>query len=460
MAATEESLARDIATSFGSPTEPEAHVTKFEFDASFQSKVAALVCRDTMFNERTQGLVLPDHFENAAEATLVNISLEYFKKYKQTPDMTILLSLVKKSIEKKVIRGDMVTDVKAALRNIHKENIADRKFVEDEISEFAKHQAMGEFILKAVEWREKGEFSRIDEELKKVMNVGINEMTGSYDYWERIEQRTNVRREEAAGIIKKRGITTGIRGLDKVLYHHGWGRKELSVIMGGPKSGKSTALGTFAKNASLAGYNVIVFSLEVANDIIAERLDASMSDIAVNSLGEHIIEVDSKIRLASKKAGKLMMHEFPTGTLTPSALKRILTRYKANGTKFDLVVVDYGDIMAPNYRTTNEIENSKSIYVDLRAIAQEEDCAMLTATQTNRDGAKARVAKMEHVAEDFNRIRIADLVISINAEESEREKGEARLFFTASRNQKGNFTLRIKQDLERMIFVKKILGYE
>tara|TARA_R110000851_G_C13102760_1_gene569221 strand:- start:6535 stop:7887 length:1353 start_codon:yes stop_codon:yes gene_type:complete len=448
------------ATAAALAVEEEPPIPKFEFDEAFQSKIAALACRDTMFLEQTEGLVHPDHFENAAEATLVNISLEYFQNYKQVPDTVILLDLVRAAIKRKAIRSDMVAEVKASIRGMLKANIADRKYVEDKISDFARHQAMGDFIIKAVEWREKNDFNKIDEELKKVMNVGINEMTGAYDYWEKIEQRTHIRREEAAGRLKKRGITTGIRALDKVLYHHGWGRKEMAVIMGGPKTGKSTALGTFAKNASLAGHNVIVFSLEVSNDIIAERLDASMSDIAVNALGKHIVEVDSKIKIAGKKAGHLKMHEFPTGTLTPSALKRIITRYKSQGIVFDLCVVDYGDIMAPNFRTMNEIENSKSIYVDLRACAQEEDFAMLTATQTNRDGAKARVAKMEHVAEDFNRIRIADLVISINADEAEKEKNEARLYFTASRNQKGNFTLRIQQDLERMIFVKKVLGME
>ena len=82
---------------------------------------------------------------------------------------------------------------------------------------------------------------------------------------------------------------------------------------------------------------------------------------------------------------------------------------------------------------------------------------MLTATQTNREGAKSSVARMEHVAEDFNRIRIADLVISINANEEEKKKGVARLFFAASRNQKGDITVYIRQDFERMQFVKEII---
>ncbi|BBI61622.1 hypothetical protein HSBAA_29280 [Vreelandella sulfidaeris] len=113
--------------------------------------------------------------------------------------------------------------------------------------------------------------------------------------------------------------------------------------------------------------------------------------------------------------------------------------------------------MAPDFRTQDPIENSKSIYVGLRAIAMQYDVALLTATQTNREGARSSVATMTDVAEDFNKIRIADLVISINKTEEEKANQEARLYFAASRNQRSDITIRIKQDLERMQFLTKIL---
>ncbi|MEO9497667.1 MAG: hypothetical protein ABJG42_24550, partial [Vibrio splendidus] len=120
--------------------------------------------------------------------------------------------------------------------------------------------------------------------------------------------------------------------------------------------------------------------------------------------------------------------------------------------------VDYADIMAPDIYTQNEIENSKQIWLGLRAIAQIENAAMITATQTNRTGFKNTTAKAEDVAEDFNKIRIADLVISINRTDEERDRGEARLYFAASRNQSGEFSISIKQDLARMSFIDGVIG--
>jgi len=149
--------------------------------------------------------------------------------------------------------------------------------------------------------------------------------------------------------------------------------------------------------------------------------------------------------------------------MKPSDITKIVNRHKANGIIFDLVVIDYLDIMAPEYRTDNDIANSKSIYLDVRAIAQREGFAILSATQTNREGAKNAkngVAGATDVAEDFNRIRIPDLVISINATEDEKKNGDARLHFAASRNQQDGITLYIKQNLPTMTFIEKYIRTE
>jgi replicative DNA helicase len=461
---TEESLAKDIAVSMGAAVpkaDSESELeSRFEFDAAFQTKITALVLKDPQFNLRTEGLIRPEFFENQAEGTLVNIGLEYFAKYKRTPDLVILMKLVKDGVTRKSIRPDLLFEVKKSIRDIHAANISDRDYVVDEVSVFARHQAMGQAILDSVEYVEKRNFDKAFNVIKLAMDVGAADDMGAYNYFEEIDLRSTIRKEIAAGTRRKRGITTGIRQLDKSLYHDGWGMAELTLLMGGPKSGKSTALAEFGKYASLAGFNVLMVTLEVSKEILAERLDANLADIAVTELGDRINEAQDKIRLAEKKAGALMINEFPTGTMTPAMLRRLIAKYKSQDMVFNMICVDYADIMAPNFKTTDPIENSKSIYIDLRAIAQEEGVALLTATQTNREGAKSAVAKMEHVAEDFNRVRIADLVISINRSEEERAKNEARLFFAASRNQKGEFTIRIKQDMEKMKFMSRILGFE
>jgi replicative DNA helicase len=432
----------------------------YEFDASFQQKIVALSLRDGAFNRRVEGLLKPEFFEDDADATLVDIANDHFGTYKTVPDPIVLVNVIKDKVKSKSIRKDLLPDIQAKIRATNKEDLSGRDYVIDQVSTFAQHQAMAAAILKSAEYLDEGKMEEVDKIMKKAMQVGASSSNTTYDYWEAIEKRSQRRIDLASGKIKPIGISSGVMALDKVLKHKGWGRREMTVFMGGPKSGKTTALGTFAKNASLDGYNVLYATLEVSAEILADRLDAAVTQTAMNKLDSSIKDVETKVKAAKKKAGRFVVEEFPTGTMRPSDLRRVINKHAGDGIIFDLVVVDYADIMAPEVKTNDPIENSKSVYVDLRAIAQTEDVALVTATQTNRNGANASVATMTDVAEDFNKIRIADLVISINATDEEKAMGEARLFFAASRNQEGGFTLRIKQAMERMSFIEHVIARE
>ena len=450
---------------------PIDEVVKFEFDDAFQSRVAMHAVRNLDFVRKTAHLLKPEYFENVGEAAMVALSLDYYKQYQSVPTPTVATALMREAIINKVIRSDVKPIAVEAFKLIFKEtDLSDGTFVAERVAEFAQHQAISAAILNSVDLLARKDINKIATLMKAAVSVGLNTLGEEYDYFQRLDDRTTERAAKKAGLLPPQGITTGLIELDNLLYHRGWGRKELSVILGGAKSGKTTALINFAKNASLAGKNVLYVTLEVAAKIISERLDASVSDTMMKELVDRMHDVAAKVRAQATRAGALKLAEFPSGTFTPNMLRALIDKYKAPGLNpdgsvrepivFDLVVVDYADIMAPDYRTQDSIENSKSVYLGLRAIASEENVAMLTATQTNREGYKSAVAKAEHVADDFNKVRTVDLMISINATDEERAMGQARLFFTASRNQEGGFTVFIEQELAKMKFIKKILGIE
>jgi len=435
-----------------------ANPVAFQFDADFQTKVAALQVRDPVFAQRCDGLVQPLYFVNEAEAVLVKLTTEYFAKYKMLPDKVTLVALTKNAIANKTIRKDMVSDVRDKIKEILSTDISDRDFVIDEVSTFAKHRALEEAILASVSDMDRGDYAKAFARIEQAKLVGVAEDSGGIDYYAHIQDRTERRKMIAAGLYKPDGITTGIKEIDDLLYHKGWGRKELSALMAPAKGGKSMGLADFGKFASFAGYNVLYVSLEVAGRIIADRLDANVSDVLMKGLNDNPFKVQEAVELAAKKAGKFYIHEFPTGTMKGSQLRRLIEKYRARGIVFDLIIVDYADIMAAEYRNDNAIQESKSIWVDLRAIAFEQNAAVLTATQTNRDGAKATSVKATDVAEDFNKIRIADVVIAISATSEEKAVSEARIEFVAHRNGEEGVVIRIQQDRARMKFLSKVLG--
>lgn len=444
------------------PEELETERPHYEFDAAFQSKIAAMTLRDPLFVQRTDGLIDPAYFENTVEARLVSINLAYFKRYKRLPDRASLGELLKKAQATKVFKSEEVPLIGTTLKLLFTHDIADRDFVIDEVAEFARHQA----ILKAMEGSihslERKDFSAIQAAMQKAFNVGSVNVSTGYDYGEELASRTEERVDRAAGKHPPTGISTGFPKLDDLLYHKGWGKRELSVLMGAAKAGKSTALISFGINAiaHVHRYNVLYVTLEVAAKIIAERMDANISDHAMFELNTSIHDVKDKVARFLERAGKFVIHEFPTGSMAVSDLRRLLEHYKGRGLQFDLVIVDYADLMRPERVTDNNIENSKSVYVALRGLAMEEGLAILTATQTNREGAKKTVAGMTDVGDDFNKIRIADVVISINKTDEERVANRARLFFAACRNQQSGISVCIEQAIDRMKFITKIVAGE
>lgn len=438
---------------------------KYDFDLEFQKKIAALLTRDTTFAMRAKDLVRPEYFTDEAVQTVVRIAQEHVSTYRSALDIATMTAVIKDERAKKRIRDDIVGDVVTLTKEIFARgapgiDLSNPRFVTDKIADFAKHQAIENAILSAVPLLEKGEFGKIGELMKQAMAVGGAGEEQVYDYFAEIDNRTQVRKDIASGKVVRRGITTGYSAIDAHLYHYGWGRKELSCLMGAAKAGKSLGLGDFSKNAALAGYNVFYDSLEVSKEIIAGRIDAAMADTLMKDLHVKADDVAATVKKMEAGAGKFLMADHPTGTLKPSQLHRQLERYRADGIIVDLCVVDYADIMASEYRSDNLIDNLRSIYIDLRAVAHEMDCAMLTATQTNRDGAKASTAKATDVGDDWNKARTVDILIGINATDAEKKIGEARLYWALSRNTRDGFQLRIRQNREKMQFLTKVIGEE
>lgn len=434
-------------------------VERYEFDTDFQQKIAAMILRDTQFAQMTDGLIKPDYFENSAYAALISVATRYYEKYKKAPgDKATLGALIKDSLRTKLLTPELARIAIIAVPDLFTTDVSDRDYVADSVATFARHQATAIAIMASVDLVDKRDFEAIGLLMRKAIDTGVASNAGSYDYGEEAQRRMQGRLDRAAGLLPPTGITTGFKILDGYLYHKGWGRKELSVLMGGPKAGKSMGMISFGVNAIAAGYRTLYVTLEVSKEIIAERIDANIAERVINELHLHPHDVKEKVDAFMAKAAPFKIQEYPTGTMRPSDLRRLIENYKSQGVVFDLVIVDYADLMAPEKATDSVTENSKSVYVNLRGMAMQEGYAMLTATQTNRTGAGKAVATMGDVADDFNKVRIADVLISINVSDEDRVKQEARLFFAACRNQRSGFSLRIKQNIHQGKFITAVLG--
>jgi len=448
-------MSEQTAPSSENRTEPDAEQPKYEFDQRFQNKIASLFARANQFAQKTKDLISPDYFENEAASALVRLVQRHLQDYKTVPDYRSLPTLIKAEIAAKRLRQDLVPQIIPLIKN---PDLSNADYVADQVAAFARHQATEQAIMRSVDLLEKGELDKIQELMRHAVNVGLNNQGDDYDYFQEIDNRTQMRKDIASGKIVRNGITTGYSAIDAQLYHYGWGRKELSCMMGAAKAGKSMSLCDFTRNAALAGHNALYVTLEVASVIIADRMDAALSDFMVRELHKDPDKVAKSIKDLERRSGKIKLREYGSGSFKPSNLNRLIETYRNEGVIFDLVVVDYADIMAAEYRADQLRDNLREIYIDLRGLAFEHNVALLTATQTNREGAKAATAKATDVSDDFNKVRTVDVMIGINATDSEIKDGKARLYFAAARNSRSGHTLEIEQDRERMKFITKVLG--
>jgi replicative DNA helicase len=196
---------------------------------------------------------------------------------------------------------------------------------------------------------------------------------------------------------------------------------ELVYVIGRKGDGKSVALLNFGHNAWTAGYNVIIFTLEISKEDYERRFDARAAGISSNGLKmgkledveEQIYEKylerlgRGKVEVLNKESGQqelascgtMYIVDCPSGCTPAFVESKLDTVEQLLGIKFDVVVTDYSGIMRSNTPVAEKRHEQGAIALDQKRIARERDCVVISAAQMSRGGAKEKEATTEHVAE-------------------------------------------------------------
>ncbi len=429
------------------------------YDSAFQTKILTFALRDSAFMQRCEGLLNPTYYDEQTLGYLADIANTHFEKYRTTPDAKILINYIKTAKAAKTIKDEFVEDLKPIIAGIWSPtaDFSNRDFYVDEVANFARQRAMEEAISKAIDILDKGgDFNEIDAGIKLAQSVGAVQGTGSLDLFDTLNDRLTKRAAKLTGFVQ-RGISTGHRELDDLLYHKGWGKKEIYILMGGAKAGKSTGLAHFALNAVERGHTVLYTTHENSAEVTLDRMDAAVAGVNMKDLDHSAGAIRTAYAALEGKGGKLVVEEFPAGEATVADLKRLINKYAAQGIKFDMLVCDYADELRATRRYTDERFALKEVYTSLRALGQTEDLAVLTATQTNRAGNKATTAVATDVGEDWSKMKIADGVITINASDDEKRLNQIRLYLALMRNSEQGITLHCMCDRAKMRFITRVI---
>ena len=208
-------------------------------------------------------------------------------------------------------------------------------------------------------------------------------------------------------------------------------QKSLNICLAGTGVGKSLFMCHVASSCLSQNQNVLYITLEMAEEKIAERIDANLLDIAVDDL--HALSkdmYDKKIENLSKTTkGKLIVKEYPTASANVNHFRALLNELNLKRSFIpDIIFVDYLNICTSSRIRTGANVNSytyiKSIAEELRGLAVENKIPIVSATQTTRSGYSNTDVGLEDTSESFGLPATADLMFAIISTEQMEELGQ------------------------------------
>ena len=302
----------------------------------------------------------------------------------------------------------------------------------DEFETFCRHKALEKAIIESTDLLEKQEYGAVETKIKEAVQTGLVKDLG-IEYFADPKERLEWIKQQAGA------VSTGWKGIDQKLYG-GLNRGEITIFAGGSGAGKSLFLQNFGVNWSLAGLNVVYISLELSEQLISMRLDAMVSEFAARDIMRNIEDVDLKVRMKGKKAGKFRIKYMPSG-VTTNDIRAFLREYEIQaGIKVDCLLVDYLDLMMPisgKVSAENTFIKDKFVSEELRNLAAERDLLMVTASQLNRQAVEEIDFDHSHIAGGISKIQTADNVVGIFTSNAMRDRGRYQIQFMKTRSSSG-----------------------
>jgi archaellum biogenesis ATPase FlaH len=208
--------------------------------------------------------------------------------------------------------------------------------------------------------------------------------------------------------------------------------KTLNIILAGTGVGKSLFMCHMAGAALTQGKNVLYITMEMAEERIAERIDANLMNMPIDQLEQLPKQVyDQKIqKIGQKNIGKLIIKEYPTGAAHVGHFRALLNELKLKKNfRPDIIFVDYLNICASSRvrglgGSINTYSYVKAIAEEMRGLAVENNCPIVSATQTTRSGYSNTDVGLEDTSESFGLPATADFMFAVISTEELEKLGQ------------------------------------
>jgi replicative DNA helicase len=392
-------------------------------------KIETTILKNLLQNEDYARKVLPflndEYFTENSDKIVFNQINNFILKYNSLPNkeaLNIELGDAKITEEDFKDSVNLITEISKDVQEF-----ADLSWLLDSTEKFCQDKAIYNAVVESISIldnpKSTADKGAIPEILSDALSVSfdphvghdyIDDSADRYDYYHRVEERIPF------DLDYFNRITKG-----------GLPQKTLNICLAGTGVGKSLFMCHVASSCLAQNQNVLYITLEMAEEKIAERIDANLLDIAIDDLQSLPKDLyDKKINNLSKTTkGKLIIKEYPTASANVNHFRALLNELNLKRSFVpDIIFVDYLNICTSSRIKTGSNVNSytliKSIAEELRGLAVENKLPIVSATQTTRSGYSNTDVGLEDTSESFGLPATADLMFAIISTEQMEEVGQ------------------------------------
>ena len=391
------------------------------------SKVEHLVLKNLILNEefvrKALPFIKPEYFAEFTEKQTFKVIDEYYKIYNASP--------TKEALEIEVGNLDTISDEQ------HKSMLQFIETIEDEQSDFdwmlattekwCKDRAIYLALMESIKIADGKDSAKSTGAIPGILSEALavsfdNHIGHDYieDYEERYDSYHRVEDKIPFDLELFNKITKG-----------GLCNKSLNIALAGTGVGKSLFMCHVAAACLLQGKNVLYITMEMAEEKIAERIDANLLNVPIQDLANlPKMMFESKVhKLAQRTTGKLIIKEYPTASANVGHFRALLNdlALKKSFTP-DIIFVDYLNICSSSrYKGAANINSYtlvKSIAEELRGLAVEAQVPIVSATQTTRSGYGSSDVDLTDTSESFGLPATADLMLALISTEELEQMGQ------------------------------------
>ena len=391
-----------------------------------QTNIEQTILRNILTDEKYMRKVLPfikpDYFQGVYR-TLFKEAGKYVAKYNKLPTSETLIIELQESSSMSNEQFQMSMDIVPQLFTHEK---IDHDWLIDSTEKWCQDRAIHNAIMESITIIDGKHDSltkgALPDLLSKALGVAFDTNVG-HDYVENAEQRYEFYHTE------EDRIPFDLEYFNKITKG-GVPNKTLNIALAGTGVGKSLFMCHVAASALVEGRNVLYITMEMAEERIAERIDANLLNVPIDQLENMSKDMfTTKVAdLARKTTGKLIVKEYPTGSAHSGHFRGLLNELKLKKQfEPDIIFIDYLNICASSRMkamggSINSYTYIKAIAEELGGLAVEFNLPIFSATQTTRSGYSNSDVGLEDTSESFGLPATADLMFAlISTEELEKD---------------------------------------